>query len=223
MAKQNLITHQINGVSVLQRKSDGFFNATAMCKGEGKLIADYLRLGNTKDFIGHLGSDMGIPISSLVQAVRGGKSAQGTWVSPNVAMHLAQWLSPEFAVQVTKLVLSQMSGGTPPPPKLPAKPKALPANNYYTLQKWEGQALVSSEVVTLPVLQTLIDTHYSSSALMKRADLLNLQKNVRAIAHQAASSISQVLQPIELNLLSGNGQGSAANQALESAMASFPR
>lgn len=51
---------------------DGYVNATALCKAVGKLMADYTRLRNTQDFLNELASDMGIPISELVQSVKGG-------------------------------------------------------------------------------------------------------------------------------------------------------
>ena len=57
---------------VPQRIVDGYFNATAMCAASQKLIADYLRLSTTKAFLHELSVDMGIPISALVQSVRGG-------------------------------------------------------------------------------------------------------------------------------------------------------
>ena len=48
---------------------------------------------------------MRIRISELVQSAKGGNpELQGTWVHPYVAIHLAQWLSPRFAVQVSKWV-----------------------------------------------------------------------------------------------------------------------
>lgn len=57
---------------------------------------------------------MGIPISELVQSLRGGDaSMQGTWVHPQVAINLAQWLSPEFAVKVTQWVMDWMQGKIP--------------------------------------------------------------------------------------------------------------
>ena len=46
---------------------------------------------------------MGIPISELVIAKRGG-SKQGTFVHPDIAINLGQWLSPKFAVQVSRRV-----------------------------------------------------------------------------------------------------------------------
>ena len=118
---QNIITHQINGVSVLQRESDGFFNATAMCKASDKKLSHYKSNDTTQEFLDELSTDAGIPASRLIQAVRGGNAAQGTWVHPKVAIHLAQWLSPKFAVKVTNLVMDWMGAGSPPP-SLPAAP-----------------------------------------------------------------------------------------------------
>jgi hypothetical protein len=109
----DLISHRVDGQLIEQRKLDGYINATAMCKVAGKLFADYARIGPTRAFLGELSSDMGIPISDLIQSVRGGgPTIQGTWVHPNVAINLAQWLSPRFSVQVTKWVYDWISGGT---------------------------------------------------------------------------------------------------------------
>jgi hypothetical protein len=88
-----------------QRKSDGFVNATALCGAGGKLWADYSRLGSTAAFVTELSAVMGIPITEVVQVREGGAPAeQGTWVHPDVAIHLAQWCSPRFAVHVSRWV-----------------------------------------------------------------------------------------------------------------------
>ncbi len=115
----SLISHQIEQSVVEQRAVDGYINATAMCKAAGKAIADYLRLASTKAFLDELSTDMGIPISELVQTVKGGEPhLQGTWVHPQVAVNLAMWLSPKFAVQVSKWVHEWLSGSKQPA-KLP--------------------------------------------------------------------------------------------------------
>jgi hypothetical protein len=44
---------------------------------------------------------------------------QGTWVHPQVAIHLAQWLSPKFAVRVSKWVYDWVSAGKHPKGNLP--------------------------------------------------------------------------------------------------------
>ena len=114
-----LISHKVQDSVIEQRAEDGYINATAMCKAAGKLMADYNRLSTTKAFLEELSADMGIPISQLIQVLRpGGDGLQGTWVHPQVSTHLAQWLSPKFAVQVSKWIQEWLSGKHAPT-KLP--------------------------------------------------------------------------------------------------------
>lgn len=109
-----LIPHEIEGSVINQRVSDGYINATAMCRSVGKQINDYARLKSTGEFLTELSADTGIPVSDLVQSFKGGSPQnQGTWVHPDIAVNLAQWLSPKFAVQVSKWVREWMSGGSP--------------------------------------------------------------------------------------------------------------
>lgn len=109
-----LIPHTYEGQVVRLRSKDGYVNATAMCKAAGKFWADYYRLGSTKEFLVELSSEVGIPITELIQSLTGGHPAtQGTWVHPQVAINLAQWLSARFAVQVTQWVYEWMSGIAP--------------------------------------------------------------------------------------------------------------
>jgi hypothetical protein len=111
-----LIPHRVGREIIQQRAKDGYINATAMCKAAGKLWADYRRLKATGEYLDALSSDMGIPITELIQSVSGGvPELQGTWIHPQVATHLAQWLSPSFAVMVNKWVYQWMSGAAPKP------------------------------------------------------------------------------------------------------------
>lgn len=96
---------------VSQRVTDGYFNATAMCKAAGKKINDYGRLSTTRAFLQELSSVTGIPVTGLVQSIQGGPpQLQGTWVHPQVAINLAQWLSPKFAVLVSRWVMEWSTG-----------------------------------------------------------------------------------------------------------------
>jgi hypothetical protein len=107
-----LIEHKVESISVNQRAHDGYVNATALCQASAKQLGHYLETKATKDFLNELSSDIGIPISELVQIVRGGHpQLQGTWVHPQVAVNLGQWASPKFAVLVSKWVFEWMSGG----------------------------------------------------------------------------------------------------------------
>ena len=62
-----------NGTPISRRTTDGYVNATAMCKANGKQWNDYWR------------TETGIPVSSLCLSLKGG-SYQGTWVHPQVAV-----------------------------------------------------------------------------------------------------------------------------------------
>ncbi|MEW8105035.1 MAG: KilA-N domain-containing protein [Candidatus Thiodiazotropha endolucinida] len=110
-----LIEHQTDHEVIPQRARDGYINATALCKVEGKLFADYHRLSTTQGFLSELSRSMGIPIDQLVQSITiGPNHLRGTWAHPQVAINLGQWLSPKFAVLVSKWVSDWMSGkGSP--------------------------------------------------------------------------------------------------------------
>ena len=107
-----LIQHPVNGDLVPQRPQDGYINATLLCHKAGKLFGHYRETASTQAFLEALSLDIGIPISNLVQVIRGRGDTitQGTWVHPHVAINLGQWLSPEFAVQVSKWVTDWVMG-----------------------------------------------------------------------------------------------------------------
>ncbi len=114
MESISFINHPIQDTNVRQRESDGYINASHLCDLANKRWHNYFQNTGTKAFIDELSIETGIPASSmwgLVQIRKGGvKNEQGTWVHPQVAIHLAQWLSPAFAVKVSKWVFNWMSG-----------------------------------------------------------------------------------------------------------------
>ncbi len=86
-------------------RKDGMVNATELCKASDKKMNDYLRLKQTDEFLKELESVTGIPVTVLILKIQGGNSkSQGTWIHRKVAYNLAQWISPYFAVQVSKIL-----------------------------------------------------------------------------------------------------------------------
>lgn len=125
-----LIPHTINDRTICQRKDDGYIHATAMCNAAGKRLNNYLRNTVTRDFIDALATETRIRATELVVVKRGGTpSEQGTWVHPKVALHLAQWLSPGFAVQVVNWVFDWMNDRTGQNPITAHRPRRLPRWN----------------------------------------------------------------------------------------------
>ena len=106
-----IIYREVENYPVNQRATDGYINATAMCKVAGRPWNRYWGTNTTQRFMEALSGETGISVSELAQRVRGGHPEfQGTWVHPQIAIHLAQWLSPGFAVRVTGWVFEWLSG-----------------------------------------------------------------------------------------------------------------
>ena len=82
-----------------------------MLLSAGKLWGNYNAVEVHSAFRSALASSIAQPIDLLVQSiVTGPNHLRGTWVHPQLAIHLASWCSPTFAVKVTELVLRYMSG-----------------------------------------------------------------------------------------------------------------
>jgi len=109
MPSRSIVPHTHNGQVIPQRATDGYINATAMCKALGKEWASYRR--SAEPFLEALERSLQIRRDRLVLTVSGGPNDQrGTWVHPQIAINLATWLSPDFAVQVSEWVVTWMMG-----------------------------------------------------------------------------------------------------------------
>lgn len=136
MARQHqyslaLIKHQMNQTVISQRESDGYINASDLCKAAGKRWHNYIRNETTGHFVRALEAKTRISALELIQEVTiAGVTA--VWVHPKVAVHLAQWLSADFAVQVSEWVYEWLDGKGKPtgaPAELPIHLKRYLAND----------------------------------------------------------------------------------------------
>lgn len=97
-----------NGISVIRRDSDGFINATDMCKQFGKRFAkinenhawlQYLEAFKSKYY--------GLPeMGDLTYILRKGyiNDLQGTYVDPRLINYIAIWASPQYAIIVGEIM-----------------------------------------------------------------------------------------------------------------------
>ena len=95
---------EFNGIIILSRDSDGYINATQMCKVGNKKFNDWSRLDSTQKLIASLEklliSETYIPV---IDIKKGGneKNLQGSWIHPILATNLAQWISVEFSIKIS--------------------------------------------------------------------------------------------------------------------------
>ena len=101
---------------VIQRTSDGMFNATSLLKqwnaysGQQKKLDHYFENNSTDEFINALISEENLHTRNSVylksRASRGINA--GTWMHPLLFIDYAMWLNPSFKVKVLKFVYDEL-------------------------------------------------------------------------------------------------------------------
>lgn len=115
-----IVSHMFNGGVFCQLTEDtqigtklipkGYVNLTAMCKSQGKKLAQYNRLASSKPYWEALSAEVHIPTSVLMIEVEGSgkgndQTVQGTWGHVQIAIDVAQWISPQFRVWANRVLL----------------------------------------------------------------------------------------------------------------------
>ena len=102
LSGKNLV---LNNTEVIYRKEDGFIDVTELCKAGGKRYNNWYQNDKTNMFLNVLSATTGIPVVILTKQEQGKNGERHTWAHPQVAINIAQWISPEFDVQVSKWIL----------------------------------------------------------------------------------------------------------------------
>ena len=175
---------------VLQRISDGFFDANALLnqwnkveKNPRKRMSEFLESPKTKDFIEALKDDLKLSRKSdeadiqVVDRIKGrrtknGKNPDKIFFHPFLYIKFAMWLNPKFEVQVIKFVYDEL-----------IKNRHLAGDNYNVL---------TSAIATLP------DSDYKQVATAIQWIVFNRTgKNLR---QQATKEQLQEISEIEHSL-----------------------
>jgi hypothetical protein len=123
-----LEVRQWNGTPI-ERRPDGYVNATAMCKANGKRWAKFRESAQCEAYMPALAAEDRISVFDLVVSQRGGTGAGGsTWIHPDLATELARWISPAFSVFVNRWFRSVVEAAQQPQPvPIPALPSPITA------------------------------------------------------------------------------------------------
>jgi hypothetical protein len=91
-----LVSRSWNGMPISRRTTDGYVNATAMCRANGKQWSKYRESDRCQTYLDALAETSEIRMFDLIESRQG--QGGGTWVHPQVAVDLARWISAPFAV-----------------------------------------------------------------------------------------------------------------------------
>jgi len=83
-------------------RKDGYINVTLLCKASGKRIDNWMRLDSTKKLFHEFSNSLGSEGVRNVDCLEG--KYGGTFIHPDLAIQIAQWCSPSFAIQVSRWV-----------------------------------------------------------------------------------------------------------------------
>ncbi|AAR83574.1 CNPV228 N1R/p28-like protein [Canarypox virus] len=129
----NLVTREIDErfcyikydtFELIMMKENNYVNATKLCKLGNKRFRDWIRLDGSKDLIKEVEYISNIwsiksPRADLrgvileVGTISKGKhqyEVAGSYVHPDLIPHIASWISPSFAIKVSKIINCYVSG-----------------------------------------------------------------------------------------------------------------
>jgi hypothetical protein len=111
---------------VVQRTSDGMFNASELLKQYNKTnktdkkLINFIGLAQTKEFIDELQSELNtqsdISYDGSIEVLteikgrntKSGRTSDVVWMNPYLFIKFSMWLSPRFELQVIKFVADQL-------------------------------------------------------------------------------------------------------------------
>ena len=117
--KNKFIERKLQGFEVYQRQTDGYINATQICKAHTKITGerrdpnDILKTAAMQRAISKLSTVTNIFVTDLVQTQTGGKY-QGTWIHPRLGVRFTMLLNDDFSLLVEDWVHSWFELGYNP-------------------------------------------------------------------------------------------------------------
>lgn len=101
----------LNDVSIIARKNDGYINLTQLCRAGNKEYFHWKENKKTEKFLDVLSNSLNISKNELIKFETSSNNERATWGHPQVAINSAQWISPEFDVQVSKWIFELLLTG----------------------------------------------------------------------------------------------------------------
>lgn len=219
-SRDGLVVRAWNGTPIGRRTTDGYVNATAMCKANGKRWSDYRESDRCQRYLDALSELTGIPVVSLYHSVEG--RSGGTFVHPQVAVDLARWISAPFAVWMDGWFIEESKKRIG---RSPARIKGVKARNRLTDVMFEhdvdgfGMACITNITYQCGWGQTA-DGLRNTMNLAPRASIRDHMQDKdlnRLLVHETVLSVQCEMQNTrgnEANMILASNCGHAVEQML---------
>lgn len=96
-----------DGKSLIRCDDRGYIDVTILCKAGNKKLGSWKKLKKSQIILGYLSQDLSIATDCLTYYKN-----RTTYAHPRVAINIAQWISPEFDVKVSKWIYEIMLTGS---------------------------------------------------------------------------------------------------------------
>jgi hypothetical protein len=133
-------------------------------------------LFKTKAFLRVLSSSVGIPTNELIKYKTGSIHERATWTHPQVAINIAQWISPTFDVKVSGWVYEVMMTG---------KVDITNTKSYKELQKENKNKELKIQFLTKKYVKRQPRVDYQERNVMYILTTSNIKKERRYILGKA--------------------------------------
>jgi hypothetical protein len=202
MKTTGIVVRTWNDAPISRRDSDGYADATAMCQANGREWKAYHRTDRTTDYITALADATGVAADQLViSTTTGPNHLRGTWIHPRLAVDLARWISPQFAVWMDGWFLDAVAAPSKPRhrSRLPRSP--ISAALLTSILPWCDR-LASPQILPmlgLPVTranQMALSTAMRSLGYSKARHMIDGQRHWIYSTPAAASSLPTRTTPL---------------------------
>ena len=143
---QEITVYQYNNKNIsFLNGEDTMVNATEMANAFNKSPNHWLRNNSTKEFISTLAALRNRNPSDLVTVTNGDNG--GTWVHKDVAIELARWLSPAFAIWCNDRITELLNHGVTAMPDTIEKIIADPTAAIQMLQALQKERIAKEQAI----------------------------------------------------------------------------
>lgn len=186
-----MVNLSYNGKSFNQREGDGYVCVSEMCSNFGKRFGHWKQLNSSQAYIAalsksHVNSETGHRRDhgdgSLIVQTSKGRNGTETWCHPLIAIEVARWISPEFAVWANQHIKTLIeSGSTSLQQAVAITPKTFSEALYLAAQIQEEKELLEAEVAVLEAenhrLAEEVDELYGWSSIIRVAKHNGLEES----------------------------------------------